>query len=358
MHMVPAKMMQARMAQAVANETSVASHSLPQGQAVDERDYQSFCDTLGSSARGRAFLHEYARRNRHADTTEVLAALDRLEQTARKQAASPEAERIRQDLRALLDTIRSARPQIDSSPGAIRAATLSALIEFVQARIEGLLAPGPLAALTEVPQPEQPELPIPRPDTAAPRSIALVQRVIETKSEQKSAEPPQVSEFIPMIDFVDGLPKVQERAGGMTPAAQTTETAAPEMTLDIPLVARIAEADVTARAPAEDVAQDSAQDVVQAADDVTAQTSAEAVAGSSAETLSDAEPHTTAATISAVGATEYYRSVAPELAPPSLTTDRANRPAADAPATTATPAMNPLAAIMALSEDERIALFT
>ena len=133
------------MAHHMANETS-ALRGEPQPTHVAEDDYQSFSAALGASARGRAFLHEYARRNRHADTEVVLAALDRLESVARSQKTAPEAERIRQDLRALLDTIRSARPQIDQTPGAIKAATLAALIEFVQARIEALVQPKQRAA--------------------------------------------------------------------------------------------------------------------------------------------------------------------------------------------------------------------
>jgi hypothetical protein len=160
------------MALANANETS-ALRSQPAAGRVVEHDYQSFCDAVGASARGRAFLQEYARRNRHADTEVVLAALGRLEAVARSQKTSPEAERIRQDLRALLGTIHSARPQIDSTPGAIKSATLAALIEFVQARIEALVSPtnGPLAV---VPEPEQRELPIPQPGSTAQRTIALV----------------------------------------------------------------------------------------------------------------------------------------------------------------------------------------
>jgi hypothetical protein len=156
----------------MANETS-ALRSQPAAGRVVEHDYQSFCDAVGASARGRAFLQEYARRNRHADTEVVLAALGRLEAVARSQKTSPEAERIRQDLRALLGTIHSARPQIDSTPGAIKSATLAALIEFVQARIEALVSPtnGPLAV---VPEPEQRELPIPQPGSTAQRTIALV----------------------------------------------------------------------------------------------------------------------------------------------------------------------------------------
>ncbi len=157
----------------MANET-LALLNQTRPDRVAEDDYRSFCAALGASARGRAFLNEYARRNRHADTEVVLEALARLERTARRQDSAPEAERIRQDLRALLDTLRSARPQVDSSPGAIKAATLAALIDFVQARIEALLTPARTGP-SQVPELEQPELPIPQPSSMAPSPIALVQ---------------------------------------------------------------------------------------------------------------------------------------------------------------------------------------
>ncbi|MDI1345661.1 MAG: hypothetical protein PSV22_16395 [Pseudolabrys sp.] len=224
----------------MANETSALRGEPQQTHAAEspaEDDYLSFSAALGASERGRAFLQEYARRNRHADTAVVLAALDRLESVARSQKAAPEAERIRQDLRALLDTIQSARPQIDQTPGAIKAATLSALIEFVQARIEALVAPAAAAGLhgflSPVPEPEQPELPIPRPGASAQRGIALVHAISQPADSEPAAArvapdpfvlsldprvgpvfgqqagivppPPRSPNVIPEIDFIDSL---------------------------------------------------------------------------------------------------------------------------------------------------------
>ena len=84
--------------------------------ALSEPDYRAFCAALEASARGRAFLADYARRNRHADTETVLAALDRLATLVRSQAASVEADRIRQELRALLAAMRSAQPESTPAP--------------------------------------------------------------------------------------------------------------------------------------------------------------------------------------------------------------------------------------------------
>jgi len=218
----------------MAYETS-ALRGEPQQSRVAEDDYQSFSAALGASARGRAFLQEYARRNRHADTAVVLAALDRLESVARSQKAAPEAERIRQDLRALLDTIHSARPQIDQTPGAIKAATLSALIEFVQARIEALVAPnaapGAPGFLSPVPEPEQPELPIPRPGASAQRGIALVHAITQPADSEPAARPapdPFVLSLDPRIGSVFG-PVFGEQAGHVPPAPPRSPNVIPEI---------------------------------------------------------------------------------------------------------------------------------
>lgn len=177
--------------------------------AVAEEDYQSFCEALGSSARGRAFLQEYARRNRHSDTEAVLAALRRLEETALKQAASSEADRIRQDLRALLDTLRVARPQTENSPTAIKAATFAALIDFAQARIESVvgISEGPREpeVLAAVPVPEQPELPIPHPAATPAPIMALVH------APPRAAERPNVVPATAAV--VAPLAKVRELTG-------------------------------------------------------------------------------------------------------------------------------------------------
>jgi hypothetical protein len=163
---------------------------------IVETDYQAFCAALSASLRGRAFLAEYARRNRHADTEMVLAALDRLQAQVRGQIAAPQADRIRQELRALLAAIRTTRPEIDDSPTAIRAAKQAALLGFVEHRIGALVAPEREASVVQeevaalisperaaaaarsllavVPVPEQPELPIPAPASVAAAPIALV----------------------------------------------------------------------------------------------------------------------------------------------------------------------------------------
>ena len=51
----------------------------PAPDAPDDGDYETFCAALSASARGRAFLAEYTRRNRNADTEQLLAAIAQLQ---------------------------------------------------------------------------------------------------------------------------------------------------------------------------------------------------------------------------------------------------------------------------------------
>jgi hypothetical protein len=179
-------------------------------------DYQAFSAALSESARGRDFLAEYARRNRHADTETVLAALERLQSNVRAQIAAPQttppqADLIRQELRALLAAVRATTPETNDSSSAIRAAKLAALLGFVEHRIEAIVAPPPeqsvlpdevaalllperaaeaaRSVLAVVPTPDEPELPIPAPAVQAVE-IALVREVADM-SEVTFTEPPQ-----------------------------------------------------------------------------------------------------------------------------------------------------------------------
>jgi hypothetical protein len=217
-----------------------------------EDDYQAFSAALSESARGRDFLAEYARRNRHADTETVLAALDRLQNNVRVQIGAPQttppqADLIRQELRALLAAIRATAPETNASSSAIRAAKLAALLGFVEHRIEAIVAPVPeqsvlpdevaalllperaaeaaRSVLAVVPTPDEPELPIPAPAAAQPPEIALVREVTEM-SAVTFTEGPQAPE--PELETVAGvafepieLPVV---AKAEVPARKTADT--------------------------------------------------------------------------------------------------------------------------------------
>ena len=161
-----------------------------------ESDYRSFCAALSESARGRDFLAEFARRNRHADTEMLLAALDRLEALMRADGTA--LERLRDELRMLLIAIRLARPDIDAASPPTKMAKLATLLDMLERRIDALVEGNPVGGkaagaappaeinagapsieisrppLSVVPLSDEPELPIPSPASAQP-AIALVQ---------------------------------------------------------------------------------------------------------------------------------------------------------------------------------------
>lgn len=159
-----------------------APASLP---PADEHFYQSFYTTLASSARGQAFLAEYARRNRHADTQTLLAALDRLEALVRADGAA--LARLRDQLQMLLIAIRIARPEINAASPPAKTAKLAALLQLLESRIDAMTggeaaapaeaAEAARAPLSVVPASDEPELPIPTPAIAPLPPIALVRDI-------------------------------------------------------------------------------------------------------------------------------------------------------------------------------------
>jgi hypothetical protein len=108
---------------------------------------------------------------------------------------------------------------------------LSALIEFVQARIEALVAPaaapGLHGFLSPVPEPEQPELPIPRPGASAQRGIALVHAISQPADSEPAARPapdPFVLSLDPRVGPVFG-----QQAGDVRPAPPRSPNVIPEI---------------------------------------------------------------------------------------------------------------------------------
>jgi chemotaxis protein CheZ len=64
------------------------------------------------TARGRWFLAEHARRNRHADTKLVLEAIERLERTIAHRPEMPEPDRMRVDLVEMMKAIGRTKAEI------------------------------------------------------------------------------------------------------------------------------------------------------------------------------------------------------------------------------------------------------
>jgi hypothetical protein len=78
-------------------------------------DYDAIEAAVMETARGRWFLTEYARRNRHSDTTTLLRALDRIEQAMTRDRPGHDTTRLRRELLDMSDVIARARRDVATS---------------------------------------------------------------------------------------------------------------------------------------------------------------------------------------------------------------------------------------------------
>jgi chemotaxis protein CheZ len=87
--------------------------------ATADTDYDAICAAVAATARGRWFLDEYAKRNRHSDTTQVLTAIARMEAAVvgdRAQQASHQAnQEVRIELLEMARTIAQTRAAVAES---------------------------------------------------------------------------------------------------------------------------------------------------------------------------------------------------------------------------------------------------
>jgi len=88
--------------------------NLPVPAPISEADYEAIEAAVMETARGRWFLAEYARRNRHADTTMLLKALDRIEASIRGGHSVEPVDRIRFDLVEMSKAIARTKTEIAS----------------------------------------------------------------------------------------------------------------------------------------------------------------------------------------------------------------------------------------------------
>jgi chemotaxis regulatin CheY-phosphate phosphatase CheZ len=79
---------------------------------LTEADYEAIEAAVMETNRGRWFLAEYARRNRHADTNMLLAAIERIEATMRGERHVETVDRIRFDLVDMANAIARAKAEI------------------------------------------------------------------------------------------------------------------------------------------------------------------------------------------------------------------------------------------------------
>jgi chemotaxis protein CheZ len=88
---------------------------MPQPPALmplSEADYELIEAAVMETGRGRWFLAEYARRNRHSDTMTLLGAIDRLEAALRGEPTAHSVDRIRFDLFEMAKAIARTKAEI------------------------------------------------------------------------------------------------------------------------------------------------------------------------------------------------------------------------------------------------------
>lgn len=85
--------------------------TLPALMPLTEADYAAIESAVMETNRGRWFLAEFAKRNRHADTTILLAAIGRIEATIHGERAA-ETDRIRFDLVEMAKAIARTKAEI------------------------------------------------------------------------------------------------------------------------------------------------------------------------------------------------------------------------------------------------------
>ncbi|WP_194392979.1 hypothetical protein [Bradyrhizobium sp. CCBAU 51765] len=113
----------------MANEAFALSPMSARAAEPNEQDYDAIREAFMETARGRWFLGEYARRNRNADTSMVLDAVARIEETLAAQRQPVVEDRLPE---ALVEIRR-----------AIREAETIAIAAFDPAAMEASLAPIP-----------------------------------------------------------------------------------------------------------------------------------------------------------------------------------------------------------------------
>jgi hypothetical protein len=110
---------------AMSDENFALSTMLP--PSATEGDYDAICATVMESTRGRWFLQEYAKRNRHADTTQVLGAIERIESVIRGERGRDAYQSFRAELVDMAKAIATTQAEVaDLKPDAAPAADAEA----------------------------------------------------------------------------------------------------------------------------------------------------------------------------------------------------------------------------------------
>ncbi len=87
---------------------------LPAPAPFSDADYELIAAAVLETARGRWFLAEHARRNRHSDTKLVLEAIEKLERAFAHRPEMPDTDRVRVDLVEMMNAITRTKAEIAS----------------------------------------------------------------------------------------------------------------------------------------------------------------------------------------------------------------------------------------------------
>ena len=141
------------------------------------------------------------------------------------------ADPLRAELRGLLGTIRTARPELEQSALPARAAKLAVLLDLLERRIEALAEaapapapPGEAARLTVVPPPDEPELPIPTPAAAQP-ALALAHERPAPPLPAGTSPTHASAAIIPEVSWFDSAPAAATEIESGLATPETVETA-------------------------------------------------------------------------------------------------------------------------------------
>src|SRR5947208_5375860 len=135
----------------VSAEFHASEPPMPQPPAPvssSEADYDLIEAAVMETGRGRWFLTEYAKRNRHADTIMLLGAIDRLEAALRGDKALQSIERIRFDLFEMAKAIARTKTEIaaikpdieDAGKFAEVTAELDSIVQITEVATSDILA--------------------------------------------------------------------------------------------------------------------------------------------------------------------------------------------------------------------------
>lgn len=120
----------------------------PAKQLLSETDFEAIAEAVQETERGRWFLDEYARRNRHSDTRQVLEAIERLQYNLSTRTESTHEDSIRLTISDMSDAIARTKAEIaaikpdEESPGKIGDATveLDAIVSTTEQATSEILA--------------------------------------------------------------------------------------------------------------------------------------------------------------------------------------------------------------------------